>query len=371
LVFSGELTKRKTLCILEVLTLPLYTGLFMLFTNMSVTISAFEKQVNTCEEYQDLSLLSKKDKQWDRHKLNSERIASIYSELQEFEKYASRVMSCAGRLGFVPKSDKETGEIYLRLWEVFFCRVRSCPICQWRRSMMWKAKFYEALPQLIELYPKSRWLFLTLTVRNCDVAELRSKLNEMQVSWKRLVKKAVWKDVLGWVRTVEITRSDSAVGNAHPHFHILLMVNSGYFGKNYVSTENWGKAWQEAMRLDYIPQVNVQGVRSGGKLVKSVDVETMKEAVGEVLKYAVKPSDILNDADEENAAKWFIELTRQTHKLRFIASGGILKDVFKDEKSNNDLIHTVGDQPSVVEEEEKLFFRWNSSKKKYRRKFVK
>jgi hypothetical protein len=148
------------------------------------------------------------------------------------------------------------------------------------------------------------------------------------------------------------------------------MVKPGYFGgSNYVSTESWATAWQEAMRLDYVPQVNVQAVRVGGKLVKSADVETMKEAVGEVLKYAVKPSDVLDDEDEEKAAKWFIELTRQTHKLRFIASGGALKDVFKDEKSNEDLIHTEGDQSSEADaEEEKLVFSWNSSKKKYRRK---
>lgn len=338
---------------------------------MSPTISLIEGRVNTREEYQDLSSLSKNDKVWDRHKSNSERVASIYSEVQEFEKYSSRMDSCAGRLGFLPVVDKETGEISLKLREAFFCRVRNCPNCQWRRSMMWKAKFYEALPDLLESYPKARWLFLTLTVRNCDVTELRSKLGEMQLSWKRLIKKAVWKDVVGWVRTVEITRSDSEAGNAHPHFHVLLMVKSSYFGGkgNYVSAESWGKAWQEAMRLDYVPQVNVQAVRSGGKLVKSADVETMKEAVGEVLKYAVKPSDVLDDADEEVSAKWFIELTRQTHKLRFIASGGALKDVFKDEKSNDDLIHTEGDQPSEADEEEKkLFFSWNSNKKKYRRK---
>lgn len=337
---------------------------------MSPTISSIEGRVNTREEYQDLCSLSKNDKVWDRHKSNSERVASIYSEVQEFEKYSSRMDSCAGRLGFLPVTDKETGEISLKLREAFFCRVRNCPNCQWRRSMMWKAKFYEALPELLGSYPKSRWLFLTLTVKNCDVTELRPTIQAMSKAWGRLVLRTVWKDVVGWVRTVEVTRSSNEFGNAHPHYHVLLMVRPGYFSTGYVSAESWGKAWQEVMRLDYVPQVNVQAVRSGGKLVKSADVETMREAVGEVLKYAVKPSDVLDDADEEASAKWFIELTRQTHKLRFIASGGALKDVFKDEKSNEELIHTEGDQPSEADaEEEKLVFNWNSSKKKYRRKF--
>lgn len=338
-----------------------------------INISSSEGRVKTREEYQDLSELSKSDKVWDRHKFNSVQVATIYSEIQEFEKYSARIGSCAGRLGFLPVADQETGEIVLKLREAFFCRVRNCPNCQWRRSQMWKAKFYEALPELLVMYPKSRWLFLTLTVKNCDVLELRQNIQTMNKSWGRLVKKTVWKDVVGWVRTIEVTRSDSVIGNSHPHFHVLLMVKSSYFsGKgNYVSAESWGKAWQEAMRLDYVPQVNVQAVRSEGKLVKSADIETMKEAVGEVLKYAVKPSDVLNDNDDDDemAAKWFIELTRQTHKLRFIASGGALKDVFKDEKSNEELIHTEGDQPSEADEEEgKLVFNWNGSKKKYRRK---
>ena len=336
---------------------------------MPSTISSIEGQVNTREEYQDLASLSKNDKVWDRHKSNSERVAAIYSEVHQFEKYSSRMGICAGRLGFLPVADKETGEISLKLREAYFCRVRNCPNCQWRRSMMWKAKFYEALPELMGTYPKARWLFLTLTVRNCDVTELRLNVQAMNKAWGRLVKKTVWKDVVGWVRTIEVTRSDSEIGNAHPHFHVLLMVRPGYFSTGYVSAESWGKAWQEAMRLDYVPQVNVQAVRAGGKLVKSADVETMKEAVGEVLKYAVKPSDVLEGEDEEASAKWFVELTRQTHKLRFIASGGALKDVFKDEKSNEELIHTERDQPSEADEkEEKLVFNWSSSKKRYRRK---
>jgi plasmid rolling circle replication initiator protein Rep len=335
-------------------------------------ISFLGERVKTLEEYQELSSLSKNDKVWDRHKLNSVYVSAIYGELEEFEKYSSRISKCAGHLGFLPVSDQETGEISLKLREAYFCRVRNCPNCQWRRSMMWKAKFYEALPDLLESYPKSRWLFLTLTVRNCDVTELRSKLREMQLSWKRLIKKVVWKDVVGWVRTVEITRSDSECGNAHPHFHVLLMVKPGYFGKNYISTEDWAKAWQEVMRLDYVPQVNVQAVRSEGKLVKSADVETMREAVGEVLKYAVKPSDVLSEENKEESSNWFLELTRQTHKLRFIASGGVLKDVFKDEKSNEDLIYTEGNQPNKIDDEDKkLVFKWNDDKKKYRRKLDK
>ena len=37
---------------------------------------------------------------------------------------------------------------------------------------MWQARFYQSLPKLVTEHPKARWLFLTLTVRNCPITEL-------------------------------------------------------------------------------------------------------------------------------------------------------------------------------------------------------
>jgi hypothetical protein len=57
-------------------------------------------------------------------------------------------------------------------------------------------------------------------------------------------------------------------------------------------------------------------------------------AAREALKYAVKPLDMTADG------AWLLELTRQLDKLRFLASGGILKDILgeKDKETNEDLL---------------------------------
>ncbi|WP_253297333.1 protein rep, partial [Vibrio cholerae] len=55
----------------------------------------------------------------------------------------------------------ETGETRLRLRSAQFCRVRHCPVCQWRRSLTWQARIYHSLPKIVVDYPSSRWLFLT------------------------------------------------------------------------------------------------------------------------------------------------------------------------------------------------------------------
>ncbi|MFZ5063913.1 protein rep, partial [Escherichia coli] len=76
-----------------------------------------------------------------------------------------------------------------------------CPVCQWRRSLMWQARFYQSLPSIQQEQPKARWLFLTLTVRNCKVSELGDTLTAMNSAWNRLRLRKEFKPVLGWVRT--------------------------------------------------------------------------------------------------------------------------------------------------------------------------
>ena len=112
---------------------------------------------------------SKKDKPWDKHRGNADDVGHVYSRAAEFEKLAGRIDNCSGWLGFQWSDDTATGESTLRLKKAFFCRVRYCPVCQWRRSLMWRARFFQALPEITKSFPKARWLFVTLTVRNCDI----------------------------------------------------------------------------------------------------------------------------------------------------------------------------------------------------------
>lgn len=291
---------------------------------------------------------SPKDKPWDVHKVQADRIAALYVQETEFQVLGARVHRCAGLLVFAWVPDTDMGELALRLRSTQFCRVRHCPVCQWRRSMMWQARFYEALPALQAAFPRYRWVFLTLTVKNCPVGALRSTLAAMSESWKRLIKRPEFRPVVGFVRTTEVTRG--ADGSAHPHFHCLLLVSSSYFGRDYVSQARWVELWRACARLDYDPVVDVRVVK--GELSK---------AVQETLKYSVKPSDM--EADSE----WFLEMTRQVHKLRFVATGGVLKDVLKPESevTNEDLVMADGNQTVVEECGPKLRFGWNRPVKRY------
>jgi hypothetical protein len=41
------------------------------------------------------------------------------------------------------------------------------------KSLMWKARFYKALPDIEKQYKSARWMFLTLTVENCEITEVK------------------------------------------------------------------------------------------------------------------------------------------------------------------------------------------------------
>jgi plasmid rolling circle replication initiator protein Rep len=300
------------------------------------------------EQDVNLSDLSEKDKVWDKHRANSDCIADYYRG-SKYSSYANRIDDCSQLLDFKLSPSPEDGELKLKLSSVKFCRVRHCPVCQWRRSLMWKAKAYQFLPKVVADYPKHRWLFLTLTVKNCPIQDLKKTLAWMNKSFTRLTQLKDW-FVDGWIKSVEVTRGRD--GNAHPHFHCLLMVPPSYFsGQNYLSQDAWVELWQKCARLDYKPVCHVRAI------AKHNDPKVI---IPEILKYQVKESDLVANRE------WFLELTKQMHKSRAVAVGGVLRIYMSElEQEPEDLI---GQGDELASDEGHLYFQWKSERRKYKLK---
>jgi plasmid rolling circle replication initiator protein Rep len=212
---------------------------------------------------------------------------------------------------------------------------------------MWKAKAYKVLPQIIEAYPSHRWLFLTLTQKNVPVSELRETLVEMNRGFQRFSQLKAF-PAMGWLRSTEVTRGKD--GSAHPHFHCLLMVRPGYFGANYIKQSDWVEMWRKSLRLDYKPVLDVQAVKQGKQPM---------ELIPELLKYCTKESDLVVDRE------WFLELTRQMHKMRCVTTGGLLKECLKELENEPEDLIGENDEPDQVDEGS-LYFGWKRKEKKYR-----
>lgn len=309
-------------------------------------------------EGENLSDVSPRHKPWDIHRGEADDVTAVYagSGKRQHHRYAERIAGCAQVLGFA--RDPPTGK--LKLANVWFCRVRSCPVCQWRRSVMWQARIYYALPLLVRDFPDVRFLFLTLTVKNCPVTELRRALQNMAHGWKRMMEVKTF-PAIGWVRSVEITRSQRD-RSAHPHYHCLLMVPPSYFQGDYLKQSDWAELWRYSLRIDYKPVVDIRVVKPERRLASGKTVPASWNiwgAVVEILKYAVKPSDMVRDP------WWFLQLVDQIHKTRAVAVGGILKKYIR-EKEKEDLTVESGEGP-LVEELERLFFQWKQVVRKYRK----
>lgn len=308
--------------------------------------SSLAPGTNSSNSTSALSDLSPRDKPWDKHRSFADGVEAHYRG-SKFHGYSQRIHYCSELLEFGLAPDDDDS-LKLKLKSARFCRLRHCPVCQWRRSLMWKAKAYKVLPKIVEAYPKYRWLFVTLTRRNCPITELKVTLAEMNRGFQRLSQLKAFPGV-GWLRSTEVTRGKD--GSAHPHFHTLLLVPSSYFsGSGYLKQADWVEMWRKSMRLDYNPVIDVRAVKQGSKPM---------ELVPELLKYCVKESDLVADRD------WFLELTKQLHKTRAVATGGVLKEYLKElEQEPEDLI---GESESPeVQKDGSLYFGWRRQDKRYR-----
>ena len=289
-----------------------------------------------------LSDLSERDKVWDKHKSDSVQISNALSLNRDFRKRGHSLNECADWLLYNFTDDLEKP---FKLSKANFCRDRACPVCQWRRSLRWTATMHKQLPAVQDKYPKHKWIFVTLTVRNCPISELRNNVQAMNKAFNALMRKLKKRlgDV-GYIKATEVTRGKD--DTAHPHFHVMFLVPQDYFKKKYIKQSLWTEMWQEALKCDYSPIVDVRTIRPK-KMAKNGSVGVQNDAVAsalaETIKYGAKPSDLLKTQNQGDYG-WLYEYLRQAKGLRFISIGGILKGLVKAEwkSDDEDLVH-VGD----------------------------
>ena len=215
---------------------------------------------------------------------------------------------------------------------------------------MYKARAYKALPKVAADWPTARFLFVTLTVKNCEVTKLRETLTWMNKSFARLSQLKVFPG-LGYIKTVEVTQGRDGK-SCHPHFHCLLMVKPSYFGVNYLSQAKWVEIWKKSLRVDYKPILDVQALKAN---------DSMTALLAEIIKYQTKPSTLVY-ADKE----WFLEMTRQLHRTKALSIGGLFKDYFRELDQEPTDEELIGNDEEGEVDEGHLYFGWKRQHKKYK-----
>lgn len=249
---------------------------------------------------------------WNQHRAETSIVAEYFREGDGSEYVlASRMDCCAGELKFGWSKAGQSGMRRIRLLRAKFCRVRICPMCAWRRSLWYRARLVNRLPERLE--PSDAALFLTLTVRNCQITSLRGELKAMRAAFSRLVRMKAWPG-RGWVRMTQVTRGKGGPMQAHPHFHVVLLVDRrSYFGPGYLSNMDWTVLWRKALRADYDPIVDVRRIKASE--------DSLTAAVAEITHYACAPADLCSDGE------WTREYAKQTKGTRFADSGQCLRGI--------------------------------------------
>lgn len=336
-------------------------------------------------DYQELQDIGRngKNRPWKEKKMANEMLAEAYAGINSHK--AMRLRQCGSVLTYRVYQDGQH-----RLDGMTSCRVRLCPICTWRRSLKVYGQTREIVDKIAQDYGY-RWILLTLTVRNCPGPELSGTIDTLLAGWRRLLAIKQVKGICkGWYRSMEVTHDTDpiitremwdgdkarhikprkayyqarglAIGSDnpnydtyHPHIHALIAVSPGYFaGHSYIKRADWAQLWQQACRLDYVPQVGV-------KSVKGATMDEIAGAVAEVAKYAAKDSEYIVPDDWDLTVDAVRTLDAALANRRLVAYGGVMRDVKRalgqDDVETGDLVH-LDETDSLEGEFRRVWYFW-------------
>lgn len=207
-----------------------------------------------------------------------------------------------------------------------------CPVCAILRGGKMLKRYQERIEHLATLYD---FELVTLTVKNGP--DLWERFQHLKHAFKRLRARGkkghgTWAPVAGAIWSTEFTRSDEGW---HPHLHIIVAKPKGSEPFRYGKGSDLALQWEALTGDSYI--VHAAPINP--------DPEHLPAALCEVLKYAVKFSD-LTLADNLHAY--------ETLKgKRLIQSSGCFYGM--DLPEDADLVDDPLDEPSI-----EYFFRYTS-----------
>lgn len=320
-----------------------------------------EITIGTGEILQDYSSTGK-ERPWKLHKKENLRLVELYKKarIKDINLISdSRLFDlehCGDTLTFLQNAEGKK-----KLKTANFCRVRLCPMCQWRRSLKMFSQVKKITDKILENDKSTRFIFGTFTIKNTDAENLEACINTLNKKFKYLVDqkktfapaKKLKQNLLGYLKAVEVTYN-SKDKTYHPHLHVIFAVKSTFFknSSNYMSKKEWISLWQQALGVDYKPQIDIRAIKSGTAKV-----------VAEVAKYPVKTAPILSLNDDE-AVEVLKTLTLSLNKKRFVSYGGIFKTVkqelkLADIETDKDLINVDIEQQERFNAVTAVLFRYN------------
>lgn len=273
-----------------------------------------------------------------KRKESNLQLTKVASELIEDErinlskKRLKAIEECGTFLQFATDKKIENR----KLFTANFCHNRYCPICSRNKSLKDARNVKIITEYLRDL--GFEFLFATFTAPNCSQDELKEEITAYNKSLERMFKRQKYNFIKGYIRKLEITynndTSSKNYGTFHPHFHVLIAIDKSYFGRKYVSKQEWLCDWQKAMRDSSITQVDIKKVSLGRK-------NNIDKSILELTKYITKNFDFYSEIDV------FENFYKGTKGKRMFAFSGIFKDAKK--KLKNKELEKYADSKKEIE----------------------
>ena len=170
------------------------------------------EQLNKQVEFLEDKSSSGKIRDWSSKKRRNLSLSEIYMMIKEsyrkihsekFNRFLNREERCRMCATVLKYKRDKNGK--RTLYEAYFCQLRLCPVCNWRRSL----KIFSQVSKIIQAIEQDKehaYIFLTLTQKNVSGENLEKMLDDMMYGWNKFMKYKKVKDVVkGAYRGLEIT----------------------------------------------------------------------------------------------------------------------------------------------------------------------
>lgn len=339
-------------------------------------------------------------------KLDTLRLEHIYQYLERYDK-AYNAHKCGTYLEFELKYGQTIDKKKLR--RINSCKQRLCTYCSWRKSLRIYTNIRKCFDEILrrdkgkKTERTSRFIFMTLTTRNCSLEGLNNEVNLQLKGFDKLRRYKAFKNAFkGFIRALEVVIDREplitpnmylqdeerkayydnlglGIGDENPnymmcnvHIHVLLHTTYDiYQGNNYITKDKLISLWKRACNLNYDPRVDIRSFKAKNR-------EEKGKELAEMAKYTVKPKDYLRaeyvvnrikrgifDEDFINDCRSVMYLDGALSGRRLFALGGSFKEVHQeleldDEKMIDDL--NEDEKSEAITEILKYYFSFKQKK---------
>jgi plasmid rolling circle replication initiator protein Rep len=282
--------------------------------------------------------LEKTKDKWQEVKIKSVELAAKMKKA-DMNGRAGRMAQCGDTLEYRFCKDCSKWQI----GNVWLCRDRLCPVCKWRLSIKRYCLMFPVFQELVQDYGDKRFSFITLSVKNCKVDNIKATVKKMYKIWQNMQMRKICKENLkGFARSFEITYNDKR-RDFHPHFHVIAMWEDSAYHDELI------RAWleicnREGLKVDIKAQDGREILRDSAVTAMDDMTEDITGAILETFKYETKTSDI-----EGLNIMTFKEFANQMSGLRTVSLGGIIREIARRQGVKENQLEHDDEEQKVLE----------------------